>query len=84
MSGQTFYIKARWDADAGVFYSESDIEGLHIEAATLDEFEEIMKDVAVELIIQNHIPAPDLANKPLRDLVPAILWERPNPEKLPA
>lgn len=50
---QTFRVKAVWDAQAEVFYSESDIEGLHIEAATLDEFEVIMLDVAPELIMVN-------------------------------
>ena len=51
---QTFRVKAVWDAEAKVFYSQSDIEGLHIEAATLDEFEAIMLDVAPELIMVNH------------------------------
>ena len=51
---QTFRVKAVWDAQAEVFYSESDIEGLHIEAATLDEFEAILLDVAPELIMVNH------------------------------
>jgi len=51
---QPFRVKAVWDAQAEVFYSESDIEGLHIEAATLDEFEAIMLDVAPELIMVNH------------------------------
>ena len=50
----TFRVKAVWDAEAGVFYAESDIEGLHIEAATLDEFESIMLEVAPELIMVNH------------------------------
>lgn len=51
---QTFRVKAVWDAEAEVFYSQSDIEGLHIEAATLDEFEVIMLDVTPELIMVNH------------------------------
>ena len=59
---QTFRVKAVWDAEAEVFYSQSDIEGLHIEAATLrlgsgqalDEFEAIMLDAAPELIMVNH------------------------------
>ena len=51
---QTFRVKAVWDAEAEVFYSQSDIEGLHIEAATLDEFEAIMLDVGPELIMVNH------------------------------
>lgn len=52
--GDKIEVKAVWDAEAEVFYSESDIEGLHIEAATLDEFEAIMLDAAPELIMVNH------------------------------
>lgn len=77
MFKRTFFIRALWDEEAGIYYSESDIEGLHIEAETLDEFEDIMSDVAIELVVANHISAPDLANKPMKDLVPAILWQRP-------
>jgi len=81
MSKRTFFVRAIWDEDAGVFYSESDIEGLHIEAATLDEFEKVITEEAVDLIIANHISKPDLAEKPLRELIPAILWQRPHPVK---
>ena len=51
---RTFSVKAIWDDEAQVFYARSDIEGLHIEAASLDEFEEIMLDAAPELILANH------------------------------
>lgn len=51
---RTFMVKAVWDEDAQVFYAESDIEGLHIEAADLDEFEELIVDAAPELITTNH------------------------------
>lgn len=74
---RTFRVAALWDDEAKVFYSESDIKGLHIEAKTIDEFEEIMQDVAVELIVANHLTAPEIATRSLRDLVPAILWQRP-------
>ena len=78
---RSFTVKAVWDNDAGVFYSESDIQGLHIEAVTLDEFEEIMMDAAPDLIVANHISAPDIAECPLKDLIPAILWQRPATEE---
>jgi hypothetical protein len=78
MKKRTFKIRAVWDDEAKVFYAESDIEGLHIEAATIDEFEEVMMDVAVELVVANHISAEDITEKSLRDLVPAILWQRPD------
>ena len=38
-----FFIKAIWDDEAQVFYSESDIKGLHIEAETLAEFEAVLE-----------------------------------------
>ncbi len=79
MVKRTFFVKALWDDEADVFYSDSDIEGLHIECANLDEFEEILLDSAVDLIVANHIPAADLASTPLKDLIPAILWLRPEP-----
>ncbi len=72
-----FHIRAVWDSEAQVFVSESDIEGLHIEATSVDEFEDIMNDVAVELIMANHVSAHELVSTPLRDLVPGIVWERP-------
>jgi hypothetical protein len=77
MVKRTFFVRALWDDEAKVFYSESDIEGLHIETSDIDEFEEIIFDSAIELIVANHISLPDLAETPLKDLIPAILWQRP-------
>ncbi len=74
---RTFVIKALWDEDAKVFVSESDIDGLHIEAETIEEFEEIIKECAIELIIANHLSAPEIADRSIRELIPAILWQRP-------
>ena len=65
---RTFHIRAIWDAEAQVYVSESDISGFHIEAATLDEFEALMNELAVELIMANHVSAPELVSTPLRDL----------------
>ncbi|MGH6855864.1 MAG: DUF1902 domain-containing protein [Aestuariivirga sp.] len=79
---RTYFVRALWDSEAKVFYSESDIFGLHIEAATIEEFESVMNDVAADLIIANHYSAQDIATIPMRELVPAILWQRP--EKIPA
>ena len=76
----TFRVKAVWDAEAGVFYADNDIEGLHIEAATLDEFESIMLEVALALIMVNHRSLSELAQHPLKDLIPAIVWQRPDTE----
>jgi len=77
MNKRTFRVTAVWDEEAGVYVAESDIVGLHIEAATIDEFEDLMMDVAPELIVANHITAEELAGTPYKDLVPAILWQRP-------
>jgi len=74
---RTFFIKAVWDEEARVFYSESDIEGLHIEAPDVDSFEDVIFDAAIDLIVANHISAEDLAQTPVKDLIPAILWQRP-------
>ncbi len=77
---RTFTVKAVWDDEAQVFYAQSDIEGLHIEAASLDEFEEIIIDAAPELIMANHRSVSEIAERPLKDLIPAILWQRSETE----
>jgi hypothetical protein len=69
-----FYVKAIWDAESGVFYSESDIVGLHIEAATLDEFEVAMGEFAPQMVMENHISKADLAQRSLVDLIPSIFF----------
>ena len=51
---RTFTVKAVWDDEAQVFYAQSDIEGLHIEAASVDEFEAIIIEEAPELIMASH------------------------------
>ena len=48
-----YHIEAVWDAEAGVFYSKSNIPGLIIEAATFPEFFEIVNDVAPDLLRAN-------------------------------
>ncbi len=78
MDRRTFVVKAIWDEEAGLWTCQSDIVGLHIEAADLDEFEALMMEFAPELIVANHMSASDLADTPLKDLVPAILWQRPD------
>jgi hypothetical protein len=79
---RTFYVRSVWDNEAGVFYSDSDIIGLHIEATTLEEFEELMHTFVPELIVANHIDPKDFGRIPLRDLIPAWQWQRP--DSLPA
>ena len=37
-----FYVKACWDAEAAVFYSEIDIPGLTVDAPTLAGFQQLI------------------------------------------
>ena len=53
MSDREFLIHAVWDEDARVFYAESDVPGLNVEAATLQAFVEVLKDVLPDLIGTN-------------------------------
>jgi hypothetical protein len=52
-SAASFTVTATWDPEAGVFYSQSYIPGLHIEAATFDEFAALVRDLAPEMIADN-------------------------------
>ena len=76
-----FFVKAVWDEETKVFHSDSDIVGLHIEAETLEEFREIMVDIAPELVLANHVTNDDLLTKPLRELVP-VIWSGTDGEQL--
>jgi hypothetical protein len=77
MTRRAFFVRSIWDDEAHVYVSESDIFGLHIETKTIEEFEEVLFDAAADLVMANHVSPDDLANKPLRDIMPAIVWERP-------
>lgn len=77
MAKRSYSVRAIWDDEAGVYYADSDIVGLHIESSSLDEFEAIMMEVAPGLVIANHVTGAELLSTPLKDLIPAILWQRP-------
>ncbi|UJW85526.1 DUF1902 domain-containing protein [Devosia sp. SL43] len=77
MAKRMFNVTAHWDDEAQVFYSDSDIVGLHIEAATIEEFEVVMMDVAPGLVVANHLTKEELQSTAPEDLIPAILWQRP-------
>jgi hypothetical protein len=49
----SFYVKANWDAEAGVWYSESDIPGLVLQTETLAEFEDLIRHFAPDLLASN-------------------------------
>ena len=74
-----FYVRAVWDDEAEVYYTDSNIRGLHIEADTIEAFEEAMFDVVAEQIVTNHYSKDDLANSSFAELIPAVVWERPEP-----
>lgn len=76
-----FFVKAVWDQETGVFCSESNIVGLHIEAETIEAFREILVDVAPELVLANHLKNDDFLTKPIRDLIPTI-WGSVDGEQL--
>ena len=77
MAKRMYSVTAHWDDEANVFYSVSDIIGLHIEASTIDEFEAIMMVLAPGLVIANPVSKDELASLAPEDIIPAILWQRP-------
>ncbi len=77
MGRRIFTVRAVWDEEAGVFFSESDIDGLHIEAKNLEEFEEIAMELAPDLALANHIFNQNLSKIPLADMIPAISLRLP-------
>ena len=52
----TFYVKAKWDEEAEVYYSETNVPGLNIEANTLKAFLELAEDLAPQMLEAN-LPA---------------------------
>lgn len=65
---KSFYVRALWDDEVKRYYSDSDIHGLNIETDTIEEFEEVLKDVAIDLVFANHVSPEELASTPLKDL----------------
>ena len=50
---KTYHVNAVWDAEAKVFYAQTDIPGLHIEAATMVEFFKAVEELAPQIIVAN-------------------------------
>lgn len=48
-----YSVSAHWDDEAKVWWSESNIPGLVIEAETLPEFLSLLKDLAPEMLADN-------------------------------
>lgn len=74
---RTFKVEACWDEEAEVWYSVSDIKGLNLETETIDQFEALILDLAIEMVIANHVRPQDFVKRTMAELVPAILWQRP-------
>jgi hypothetical protein len=53
---KTYYVEALWDTEAGVFISKTNVPGLVVEAETLDEFMDIARELAPELLHANASP----------------------------
>ncbi|MGR3524892.1 MAG: DUF1902 domain-containing protein [Paracoccaceae bacterium] len=79
MKPMAFYVKAIWDAENGVYFSESDIVGLHIEAATLEEFEAAAMELGPQLVFENHVTKRELTQRSIMDLIPWIQFRAPTP-----
>lgn len=81
MANPNFEIAAVWDDEAKVWISESDIVGLHIEAATLEEFEKEVREHAAYLIVENHYTDREIDRSNLRELIPTIFWREGKPRE---
>ena len=73
MESFTFYVNALWDEEAQVFYSESDIIGLHVEAPTIEDFQREVQATAARLVVENHITKRDLTQRSWTDMIPSII-----------
>jgi hypothetical protein len=71
---QRFHVQARWDPEADVWISSSNIPGLVLEAGTLDEFIELVGAWAPEMLADNlgikgPVPVEVRANRTLKLMV---------------
>lgn len=55
---KAYTVHANWDADAGVFTTESDIPGLVVEAETVEELVALVRALVPEVIAANLPDAP--------------------------
>ena len=51
-----FYVRAKWDAEAGVFISDTNIPGLNVEAETLAGFVSAVEELAPMMLEANVAP----------------------------
>ena len=48
-----YHVEAKWDPEANVWISKSDIPGLVVEAETLAEFEDLVRALVPEILADN-------------------------------
>ena len=48
-----FYVKALWDVETEIYYSETNIPGLVVEAPTPAEFQALVANLAPEMLQDN-------------------------------
>lgn len=53
----TYHVQANWDPEAKVWTSESDMPGLVIEADTLSEFEQLVRELVPGLLAEHEAAA---------------------------
>lgn len=71
----TFEIHAEWDTEAGVWIATSEeVLGLCVQAKTFDDLVEVVTALVPELLMENHVAAPDLI--PIRVLAERITTVR--------
>jgi hypothetical protein len=71
---KVYTVEAVWDAEAGVYFSDSDISGLHIEAKNLEEFEREVFKLAPDLIEANHMTDAGVHSDRAKDRIPALVY----------
>jgi len=55
---KVYHVEARWDPEAKVWVSSSDVPGLVIETATLSEFEALMRELVPEMVADHAVEGP--------------------------
>jgi len=83
MPPRSFEIQAVWDAEANVWYSKSNVVGLHVEADTLEEFERIVREEAADIVYDNYLSKAEIDRSNLKDFIPTIFL-RPAESESPA
>ena len=71
----TYYVTPAWERNIA-YIGQEQHRRMHVEAPTLEEFQEVVLDVAPELIVTNH---PGAAAEPPETLLPTTTWNYGEP-----